>query len=76
MKAKDEIIKCCKCGKMHEKTTCNCCWIDCECGTKICGNCGSDNIGSIKMSDDDEDAQYWCCNQCNDCGLRGCAMCI
>jgi len=68
-------IKCFKCGKEHNETLENCCWIYCSCGEKICGQCGSGNIGDIAIDNDDED-QYWCCEQCNDCGLEDCTMCI
>jgi len=68
--------KCNNCGKQHEETTANCCWIYCACGEKICGKCGSSNINEMTMPEDDDEAQYWCCLQCEDCGLEGCAMCI
>lgn len=67
-------IKCSKCGKEHNETTSSCCWINCECDNQICGRCGSANIRV--MDPEDDDAQYWCCKQCEDCGLEGCAMCI
>jgi len=69
-------IKCLTCGREHDETTCNCCWIDCECGAVICGSCGSANLVDMDMDEDDDEAQYWCCRECGDCGLTGCAMCI
>ena len=72
-----EHIHCSKCGKQHDRTTCNCCWIDCVCGTKICGGCGSDNIVEMDIDREaDDDAQYWCCLECSDCGLQGCGYCV
>lgn len=76
METKNETTKCSNCGRPHRKTTSNCCWIYCTCGTTICGQCGSENIGSIETDEADDEAQYWCCQQCNDCGLMGCGMCI
>ena len=70
------MIKCKKCGKEHTESSSNCCWIDCDCGVKICGMCGGTDIGNMDMDPDDDDAKYWCCSQCQDCGLIGCAMCI
>ena len=70
------MIKCSNCGKEHIKTTSNCCWIDCECGVQICGQCGSQNIGEIDEEELGDDSEYWCCRQCDDCGLQGCGMCI
>ena len=71
-----EQVNCHKCGAGHPKTTSNCCWIDCGCGAEICGQCGSENIGVMDMPEDDDEACYWCCRECQDCGLTGCAMCI
>jgi len=68
-------IKCSKCGKEHGRITSNCCWIYCGCGTKICGGCGGVSIGPKDMPEDDDDARYWCCLECEDCGLQGCGMC-
>ena len=70
------MITCKKCGKEHNKSTCNCCWIYCDCGARICGGCGSENISDMEPYPDDDEAQYWCCTSCKDCGLTGCAMCI
>ena len=73
------MIKCQNCGKEHEKSTANCCWIDCDCGEKICGNCGSTNLGDMiedGILGKDDETDYWCCTYCKDCGLQGCAMCI
>lgn len=71
-------IKCKNCGKEHAETLANCCWINCECGKEICGQCGGTNIVKKQNIDDspDGDDQYWCCMECADCGLVGCAMCI
>ncbi len=69
-------MKCKVCGKEHEQTDSNCCWISCDCGSQICGMCGSSNIAEMDMPEDDDEAQYWCCQACDDCGLTGCAMCI
>ena len=70
------MIACKNCGKEYPKQDSNCCWITCECGESICGTCGGSNIVNMNMPDDDDEAQYWCCSQCADCGLQGCAMCI
>lgn len=70
------MINCNECGRSHDKKTSNCCWISCECGNKICGNCGSVNIQSMDIDPDDTEAQYWCCKECVNCGLTGCAMSI
>jgi len=72
-------VKCKKCGKKHAQSLSNCCWINCECGERICGKCGSTNIihdNSTTPDDPDGDDQYWCCEMCGDCGLKGCAMCV
>lgn len=69
-------VKCCECGREHEESLSNCCWIHCECGAEICGRCGKNEISVMKMPKDDDEAQYWCCKQCDNCGLEGCAMCI
>jgi hypothetical protein len=69
-------INCKVCGKEHEQTTCNCCWIDCDCGSSICGQCGSTNLVEMEMDPEDDEAQYWCCKKCEDCGLEGCGWCI
>jgi len=69
-------MKCQVCGKDHQKSTSNCCWINCSCRHSICGQCGSANLHEMEMSEDDDEAQYWCCLKCGDCGLEGCAMCI
>lgn len=69
-------IICSKCGKKHKKTLRNCCWINCSCGKLICGTCGSIKLVDMVVDEDDSDAQYWCCQECADCGLQGCAMCI
>ena len=77
---KEGYMRCKWCGKIHKQTTSNCCWIFCECGKEICGQCGSTNIGSIDESELDlssgSDDNYWCCKQCEDCGLQGCGMCV
>ena len=70
------MITCKHCGKQHQKTTRNCCWISCDCGKEICGGCGSLNIRAMDPMPDDDEARYWCCKECGDCGLTGCAMCI
>ena len=62
-------IKCQNCGKEHQSTTCNCCWVYCDCDKQICGRCGSTNLQDMKMSPEDDEAQYWCCTECGDCGL-------
>ena len=73
----DDKIKCPKCGKEFERTTCNCCWITCyDCDVKMCGNCGSENIIDISFTMTDDEAAYWCCEKCKDCGQEGCRMCI
>ena len=41
-------INCKSCNKEYEETTCNCCWISCNCGKKICGSCGSSNIREME----------------------------
>ena len=69
-------IVCSICGKKHNETLANCCWINCACDSTICGQCGSTNLSQIEVNEDDDEAQYWCCQQCDDCGLEGCAMCI
>ena len=69
-------IKCQNCGQQHKQTLSNCCWIDCDCGSKICGQCGSLNIQSMNIEEYCEDDEYWCCLECGDCGLQGCALCI
>jgi hypothetical protein len=72
----NETVKCSQCGTEHRKRIQNCCWISCECGASICGQCGSDNIVGMDINEDDGENQYWCCEMCNDCGLEGCGMCI
>ncbi|MCP4648747.1 MAG: hypothetical protein GY853_01525 [PVC group bacterium] len=74
MELKNEKMKCNNCGRLHNKQTSNCCWIECACGASICGKCGSVNIMEMDSKNDEE--QYWCCLQCTDCGLEGCEMCI
>ena len=72
-------IKCKNCNVEHEESTSNCCWLLCECGERICGQCGSVNIThdeDTEPEDEHGDDQYWCCEICEDCGLGGCAMCI
>ena len=70
-------MKCSICGAENEESLENCCWVTCvECRKEICGRCGGQNISRIDMDEDDDEAQYWCCRQCNDCGLQGCAMCV
>lgn len=72
-------IKCSNCGKEHDETLSNCCWIDCECGKEICGRCGSYDLEYDRDrddNDDDDDSNYWCNKVCSDCGLIGCGMCI
>lgn len=72
-------MKCSKCGKKHEQSLSNCCWVACECGVRICGRCGSTNIihnEDTEPNDPDGDDQYWCCKICGDCGLSGCGMCV
>ncbi len=76
----EEKIRCEKCERIHQQSLSNCCWIPCQCGEEICGQCGSTNIGSIDEDDLDlsegSDDNYWCCKKCNDCGLNGCGMCV
>lgn len=72
----DEHMKCSNCGAKHKVTKANCCWIHCGCGERICGGCGGSNLAEMDMPEDDDEAQYWCCEHCEDCGLEGCAMCI
>lgn len=78
----EEKITCSQCGKIHYKTTSNCCWINCYLDKdnydshRICGNCGSTDISNMEMGEDDDESQYWCCLKCNNCGLEGCQMCI
>ena len=69
-------IRCSNCGKEHPKRDHNCCWIWCDCEKKICGGCGSTNVENMEMDEDDDEAQYWCCQRCGSCGLEGCAWCI
>jgi len=67
-------IHCQKCGAEHNEILENCCWIECVCGKKICGRCGSKNISEIE-NDENEEEIYWCHLECEDCGLQGCGMC-
>ena len=80
MNKKKKTVKCCSCGREYVKTTSNCCWISCECGMEICGNCGSDEIRKIPDCEldlsDGSDDNYWCCKYCSSCDMRGCAMCV
>jgi hypothetical protein len=72
-------MKCKNCGGENEESLSNCCWVDCECGKKICGKCGSTNIihdEATNPDDEDGDDKYWCCLVCGNCGLGGCAMCV
>ena len=69
-------IKCSVCGIEHQQSIQNCCWINCPCGARICGNCGSTEIMDMEMGEDDDEAQYWCCERCDSCGKEGCGMCI
>ena len=69
-------VKCNKCKKEHDQRNENCCWIECECGTKICGMCGSSNIVNMEIEEADDEDEFWCCLECADCGLEGCGMCI
>ena len=69
-------IKCQNCGQEHEQTLSNCCWIDCDCETRICGKCVSSNLKRMDVDENYEENKYWCCLECSDCGLQGCAMCI
>jgi len=69
-------IYCSKCGREHDESRSNCCWLVCKCGATICGGCGSTNIVRMDPLPNDEERQYWCCKECADCGLQGCAMCI
>lgn len=70
------MIKCKNCGKEHHRITSNCCWIDCQCGRQICGNCGYADEKWFDCSNNNNEDQYWCCQECPECGLIGCAMCI
>jgi hypothetical protein len=74
--SKSNTVKCKTCGREYEKSNANCCWEYCECGSKICLNCGSDSLVDMEMDEDDDEANYWCCLKCNDCGQEGCAMCV
>jgi len=69
-------IRCSECGRRHVESLSNCCWIDCECGAKICGRCGSTNIVSMPDEERDDESDLWCFSECADCNLRGCSMCI
>lgn len=77
-----DTITCQICNKQHPKSLSNCCWINCydnNHDVTMCGNCGSTNIIDMDMDENDkhdEEAQYWCCQKCADCGLEGCSMCI
>jgi hypothetical protein len=70
------MITCKICGRQHPLSTRNCCWIYCDCGSKICGQCGGTSLSTMDMDADDDEAKYWCCLECTECGLKGCAMCI
>jgi len=72
------MIKCNHCGKEHPKTISNCCWITCSCGRTICGQCGYAEEKWIDIGDPDSnpDDNCWCCNECPECGLQGCGMCV
>ena len=51
------------------------CWSTCRvCGKLLCPECGSYNLGDIE--DTSDEAEYWCCIKCNDCGHEGCTGCI
>ena len=73
---KGDFINCKNCGKEHEETTRNCCWILCECGRTICGQCGYADGEWVDCSDSNDEDNYWCCRECPECGLQGCGMCI
>jgi hypothetical protein len=30
----------------------------------------------MDINQDDPEADYWCCQECADCGLQGCGLCI
>ena len=70
----DWYVACAKCGRQHEKTTQNCLWISCDCGTTICGTCGSDKI-EYPFDDDSEDSMYACGRMCGRCN-SSCSMCV
>jgi len=70
------LIKCKNCNREHPESTSNCCWISCECGKTICGQCDYAGENWTDVSSGDDEDQYWCCKGCPDCGLSGCAMCI
>lgn len=68
--AESTTVTCPKCGEEHGKRTVNCAWIDCDCGEKLCGQCGGTIL--VEMNCDHE---YWCGLRCEKCGHSGCGMC-
>jgi hypothetical protein len=68
-------IFCKECGRPHDQILADCCWIDCPCGFKICGSCGSANLQSMDINEGYDRSYHWCNLECIDCGLVGCAMC-
>jgi hypothetical protein len=66
-------------GKKHEKggyleDFCDH-WKGCKCGNEICLNCGSIDINRMDKGEEDDDASYWCCLYCENCGITGCGHC-
>jgi len=69
MTKKTSKITCKNCGKKHKVSLSNCCWIECSCGNRICGRCGSLNVEERETCEIDKDQAY-CWFKCNDCGLK------
>ena len=70
------LMKCQNCGKEHQQTDSNCCWIECNCDKTICGMCGYAGEEWLVCLDGNEEDVYWCCRKCPECGLEGCRLCI
>jgi len=73
--AKRKKIHCQSRGRKHDESLSNCCWIECKCGKKICGRCGSSEIVSMPDEKIYEFTPDWCHLECADCGLEGCGQC-
>ena len=60
-----KIIKCQNCGQEYKQILKSSFWIYCDCGSKICGHCGSLNIESMKI--DGTNYNQWYCLDCGKC---------
>ena len=76
MKIVDNILEC-TCGELHQLDPdgmSGCQWINCDCGERFCGTCGSTYLEDRENVTDED--YLWCNRGCIDCGANGCAECI